>query len=217
MSRFNPSPYLTLAEVDRAVDLILKGRQYCSPKELATYPSPKTAMQLCLGQRNWQNMRDYVTSRWGLSSTGTTRRINNLTRKIESVCSELGPDNDLVWKIGCWKGTLGHVSAATPEAARELGWTMFAWTQPALAGKTSHDLYVEKHGIGGWEAAVRGNVTLVNGMRDNINSWRKQIEDLHASIATTDTRIQSLLQSIDMCNAAGGDAAPEVEDDEESS
>lgn len=105
MARQNPSAVLTLIQVDDAIDLIMKGRKYCNLNEVYRYPSPKIAMQLGI-VKNSGVLETYIHERWHLTSTGRTRRTNNLRTKIERLASELVNDDDIVWRIGTWKGTI---------------------------------------------------------------------------------------------------------------
>lgn len=216
MSRDNPSLTLTMAEVDCAVDLIMKGKKYCSPKELQRFPSPKVAMQLCLGTRNWNAAQTYVSQRWGMAGPGLTRRTNTLSQKVSAIANLLTDDVDIVWKAGYWRGTIGFVSAANKEAARELAWTMFAWSHESLSnGKNNkNDLYIEKISAGGWREAAMSNVGLVNTLNTNVSESERQIRELQATIGKYRDRIAGLQQAIMMCGPEGV-AEEQVQDAEE--
>ena len=214
MARQNPSAVLTLIQVDDAIDLIMKGRKYCSPNEVYRYPSPKIAMQLGIA-KNSGALETYIHERWHLTSTGRTRRTNNLRTKIERLASELVNDDDIVWKIGTWKGTIGFVAAASEPAARALGWSMFAWVHEYLKGKTSNELYIEKVSAGGWKEAATSNISLVNTLQSLVKNANDDIAAKHKTLETYKMRIETLTQAIMMCGPEGTNEEMNAQEEEE--
>ena len=213
-TRTNPSPVLTLVQVDDAIDLIMKGEKYCSPREINRFPSPKIAMQLGLAN-NGGTLDNYVVERWGLTRTGRTRRVNSLGVKIRRLAAQLTNDNDIVWKVGTWKGTIGYVSAATEPAARALGWSMFAWSHSYLKKATEKDLYIEKISAGGWKEAATSNIGLVTTLQSMIKISNDAIEEKQRAIEGYQMRIDTLTQAIMMCGPEGMNEEMNVEAEEE--
>ncbi len=204
MSRFNPSAVLTLAQVDAAIDLIMKGISYCSPRERAQFPTPKTAMLLRMDGRHWGNVREYCNSRWrnSLTERGLSRRVNTLSAKVNSLVSQMGPDDDSVWRISTrGHGELGFVCAANEHAARELGWTMFAWAWVKDLGAGSSSISAERVGMGGWTEAASLNLKIVSSLRASIQTEEQRIVRIRESIDNNSSRIEAITSAIMM----GGD------------
>jgi len=197
MLRANPSKSLSLEEVDAAVDLILKGLHYCSPKEKSHFPSPKIAMQLNLDGRDWQALRSYVTQRWNLSTAGVTRRSRTLQSKVHVLAEKLVQDNDLVWRVGSYGGTMGYVCAPTSEAARQIGWTMFgpAWLDDAHA-KSPESIHIDKVSAGGWREAATLNTGVINSLRKTITDRHESIRNMQARVERDESRAAAVLAAI---------------------
>jgi len=197
MPRANPSKVLSLQEVDDAVDLIMKGLKYCSPKENARFPTPKIAMQLNLDGRDWSAVQSYVIQRWSMSQTGATRRTNTLQRKVIILAEKLVHDNDLVWRVGSYSGTMGYVCAPTNEAARQIGWTMFgpAWLDDPKA-VSPNALYTERISAGGWREAATMNTQLVNQLRSSINERLASIKNIQSRIERDEHRAAAVMAAI---------------------
>jgi len=208
MARKNPSQILTLARVDKIVDLILKGERYLTKKEKPLWPTPKEAWQA--GLMTWSDCSNYLDERRELGFTGNqrSRRAYKISEGLERIRNQLRADDEFVWRIkNGWGSTWGFVCAATEPAARQIGHTMFALAAEDRLKVTPDRLITEKVSLGGWDVAAKHNLEMISTFRNSITDNQNRIAQLNQRIAAEQANIDSLMAAVMLGGDLGGTGA----------
>ena len=205
MPRRNPSQTLSLARVDKIVDLMLKGERYLTKKEKPLWPNPKEAWEL--GLANWTECNWYLTERQELSLNDAqrSRRAYKLMAVVERLRQQHRVDDGFVWKVKYgWSSVWGFVCASTEPAARQIGHTMFALVSEDRLKVTPDRLTAEKVSLGGWDVAAKHNLEMINTFRQNIADIQHRISEFKKRIDTDQANIDSLMAAVMLGGDIGG-------------
>ena len=208
MSRKNPSQTLTLARVDKIVDLILKGERYLTKKEKPLWPTPKEAWEV--GLATWSDCNMYLEDRRDLNFSGTqrSRRSYKISEGLDKLRQQHRVDDGFVWKIKHgWSSVWGFVCASTEPAARQIGHTMFALVSEDRLKVTPDRLTAEKVSLGGWDVAAKHNLEMIGTFRQNIRDNQSRITELKKRMDGDQANIDSLMAAVMLGGDLGGSGA----------
>jgi hypothetical protein len=208
MSRKNPSQTLTLARVDKIVDLILKGERYLTKKEKPLWPTPKEAWEV--GLATWSDCNMYLEDRRDLNFSGTqrSRRSYKISEGLDKLRHQHRVDDGFVWKIKHgWSSVWGFVCASTEPAARQIGHTMFALVSEDRLKVTPDRLTAEKVSLGGWDVAAKHNLEMISTFRQNIRDNQSRITELKKRMDGDQANIDSLMAAVMLGGDLGGSGA----------
>jgi len=208
MSRKNPSQTLTLARVDKIVDLILKGERYLTKKEKPLWPTPKEAWEV--GLATWSDCNMYLEDRRDLNFSGTqrSRRSYKISEGLDKLRQQHRVDDGFVWKIKHgWSSVWGFVCASTEPAARQIGHTMFALVSEDRLKVTPDRLTAEKVSLGGWDVAAKHNLEMIGTFRQNIKDNQNRITELKKRMDGDQANIDSLMAAVMLGGDLGGSGA----------
>jgi hypothetical protein len=208
MSRKNPSQTLTLARVDKIVDLILKGERYLTKKEKPLWPTPKEAWEV--GLATWSDCNMYLEDRRDLNFSGTqrSRRSYKISEGLDKLRQQHRVDDGFVWKIKHgWSSVWGFVCASTEPAARQIGHTMFALVSEDRLKVTPDRLTAEKVSLGGWDVAAKHNLEMISTFRQNIRDNQSRITELKKRMDGDQANIDSLMAAVMLGGDLGGSGA----------
>jgi len=192
----NPSYVFRTEEVDAIVDRILKG----------VHVDPVDAWQTGLNDSN--TVYGYVVSRWGRSTRGgTSRRIDNLTRKIYKTKASLDHKQHpaTVWRVSLYNhGVLCFLSGCDMQAAREMAWSLYSWLLPDKIKQSGdpRNLDVAAVGMGGQMEVIRRMSSLISTMEDNVRSHEDEARSRIKRAREMRTRVEviklNLLNNLSM-------------------
>lgn len=205
MARNNPSQTLTLARVDKIVDLLLKGQRYLTKKEKPLWPTPKEAWEM--GLATWSECNHYLQERreLGLNSGQISRRAYKLSSAVELLRQGHQVDNGFVWKIKHgWSSTWGFVCAASEPAARQIGHTMFALASEDRLKVPPERLSAERVSLGGWDVAAKHNLEMISSYRQSITDNQARISELKRRSDGDQALIDALMSAVMLGGDLGG-------------
>jgi hypothetical protein len=208
MARKNPSQTLTLARVDKIVDLILKGERYLTKKEKPQWPTPKEAWEV--GLASWSDCNMYLEARQELNFSGTqrSRRSYKISEGLEKLRQQHRVDDGFVWKVKHgWSSVWGFVCASTEPAARQIGHTMFALVSEDRLKVTPERLTAEKVSLGGWDVAAKHNLEMIGTFRQNIKDNQNRISEFKKRMDSDQANIDSLMAAVMLGGDIGGTGA----------
>jgi hypothetical protein len=208
MPRTNPSQTLTLARVDKIVDLILKGERYLTKKEKPQWPTPKEAWEV--GLATWSDCNMYLEGRSDLGFSGTqrSRRSYKISEGLDKLRQQHRVDDGFVWKVKHgWSSVWGFVCASTEPAARQIGHTMFALVSEDRLKVTPDRLTAEKVSLGGWDVAAKHNLEMIGTFRQNIKDNQNRITELKKRMDGDQANIDSLMAAVMLGGDLGGSGA----------
>lgn len=196
----NPSKVLTKAQVDAIVDRLLEGKACKRPV------TGIEAWRSGLFRGGNCTVRDYVTRRWKLTESGTTRRTNSITQKVSAAAATYDRSNpNTVWEVRCgyWRNETTYImgpgkTEADLSLLRQQAWLMWGWLW-ADGTTTANSIQLTQVGVGGiQEMGTRLN-SVLEALAKKEQSLNKNLEEAQRQLAAFGNNMElarGMIQSI---------------------